>query len=354
MSIESSQIIFQQTEQAFYHVPSLVVAPDGTVLAFCEERRGSPQDGVDECHIVLRRSFDHGKSWEPMETLRGTEGQKWHMGSAAVDEVTGLIFLMCGGGWLQSSDNGKTWQDWKPQIMRPKDGMAGSTHGSGPGITLKYGRHKDRIVWPARTVDKRQGYDDRRIQDRQTKCFSTVLYSDDHGETIQRSNVFLQGTGEACLVERLNGDILLNARAYYNDNCRYAAVSRDGGVSFEEIGPVPELRETLQGCNASMVRYPPEWIGGRDCILFANPDSVQWKRFNGTLRVSWDGGGTWHLAKRVTHEDIWFGYSSMVVGHDQFILLMHRTSPNAHLGITNGTASSSMVVVRLDFEKLMS
>jgi sialidase-1 len=276
------------------------------------------------------------------------------MGSAAVDEVTGRIFLMCGGGWLQSSDNGNTWQDWKPRIIRPEDGLPGSTHGSGPGITLEYGRHKGRIVWPARTVDKRQGYDDRKVEDRQTKCYSTVLYSDDHGQTIHRGPVFLQGTGEACLVERLNGEIFLNARAYHNDNCRYAAVSRDGGVSFVEIGPVPDLRETLQGCNASMMRYPPEWIGGQNCILFANPDSVQWERFNGTLRVSWDEGETWHLFERMPHKEAWFGYSSMVVTNDQFILLMYRSHPKAYLSTLGRTISSSMVAVRLNSIKLMS
>ena len=36
-------------------------------------------------------------------------------------------------------------------------------------------------------------------------------------ETIHSSNYFLQGTGEACLVERINGDLHFNARAYFGD-----------------------------------------------------------------------------------------------------------------------------------------
>ena len=54
--------VFEQDDDANYHIPNLVVANDGTVLAFCEERWRSPWDNVAECHIVLRRSLDHANS----------------------------------------------------------------------------------------------------------------------------------------------------------------------------------------------------------------------------------------------------------------------------------------------------
>ena len=81
--------VLEQTGEANYHIPNLVVANDGTVLAFCEERWKSPWDNVAECHIVLRRSLDHGRTWLPMQTLRRAEGGNYHMGSACVDRNTG-------------------------------------------------------------------------------------------------------------------------------------------------------------------------------------------------------------------------------------------------------------------------
>lgn len=199
--------VFEQDGDSNYHIPNLVVANDGTVLAFCEERWKAAGDDVGECHIVLRRSCDEGRTWLPMVTLHRKVGGKFHLGSACVDRATGAVLLMCGGGWLRSEDSGATWTDWKPRIVEPADGMGGSTHGSAPGVTLQYGAAKGCLLWPARAVDTTDGYNDSSIPDRRTKCYSTVLYSDDHGKTIHRGNVFLRGTGEGCLVERLDGTV---------------------------------------------------------------------------------------------------------------------------------------------------
>ena len=122
-------------------------------------------------------------------------------------------------------------------------------------------------VWPARTVDTTDGYNDSSIPDRRAKCYSTALYSDDHGKTIHRANVFLQGTGEACLIERLDGIVYFNARAYFNDHRRRTALSSDAGRTFGEEGTDPSIVEINQGTCAGMVRYPPKLIGDADLAL---------------------------------------------------------------------------------------
>ncbi len=343
--------VFEQGGDANYHIPNLVVAGDGTVLAFCEERWQSPWDNVGECHIVLRRSLDHGRTWQPIETLRRKEGGKFHMGSACVDRTTGTVLLMCGGGWLKSDDHGATWVDWKPKIVPPEDGLGGGTHGSAPGITLRYGPAKGRLLWPARAVDQSDGYDDGSIPDRQAKCYSTARYSDDHGQTIRRANRFLQGTGEACLVERLDGAVYINARAYFGDHRRRTAVSTDGGRTFGCEGTDPTIREINQGTCAGMVRYPAKLIDGADLVLFSNPDADENVRCHGVLRGSRDGGRTWAYTRELNSPSDWFDYSSVAVAHDGTILVMAKSTATGR-GAPGFAKASSMVVFRASLEWL--
>ena len=162
----------------------------------------------------------------------------------------------------------------------------------------------------------------------------------------------MQGTGEACLAERLNGDLYFNARAYFNDTKRHTAISRDGGFHFIECEPDAQLREVRQGCNASMVSYPPELCQGRDILLFANPDSAGRDREHGVVRASFDGGNSWPVQKTVTSWGDWFDYSAMAVSKEGIVQLMYKTTP----GMTGMPASPdeccSMALARFDLDWL--
>ena len=344
------KIILSQKDHAFYHVPSIVVAPDGSILAFCEERWRSSCDDTGQCHIVMKKSTDGGVTWGEMIYLRRKEGAKYHMGSAVADPISQTVLLMCGGGWLKSTDNGSSWQDWNPKVNEAKGCNGGSTHGSAPGIIKKVGEQRGRILWPARTIVSRDGYDDRRITDRRKKCYSIVLYSDDGGETIHGSNYFLKGTGEACLSERVNGDLYFNARAYWDNGKRYTAISTNGGAEFLETGIDKTLREIFQGCNASMVRYPPELCDGRDVLLFVNPDTNSTNREHGVVHVSEDGGETWPIKKEISRWGDWFDYSSMAVTPDGTILVMYKTTPSMQGLISTPDECCSMALARFDLK----
>lgn len=345
-------IIFGQKDNAFYHVPSIVTAPDGSILAFCEQRWQSPCDDVGECHIVMKKSKDNGQTWGPLIELRRKKGAKWHMGSAVTDSETGKVLLMCGGGWLQSADNGETWTNWLPghNILAP--GGLGCTHGSAPGIQLQFGKHKGRLLWPARITISSNGYNDRSISDRREKCYSTAIYSDDHGKTLTRSNVFHQGTGEACLIERINGNIYFSARAYFDDNMRRTAISYDGGTTFSEQPHAPELKEGPQGCNAGIIRYPKEYTDNQDIVLFANPDTNSADRQHGVVRLSTDGGKTWDCAKSVTDYGDWFDYCALTVARDGKVLLIYKTTPTMKGLATSPDDCCSMAIARFDLEWL--
>src|SRR3982074_1388936 len=51
-----------------YRIPALIVSPKGTLLAFCEGRRNSGSDAGD-IDVLLRRSFDGGKTWAPVQKI---------------------------------------------------------------------------------------------------------------------------------------------------------------------------------------------------------------------------------------------------------------------------------------------
>ena len=58
-------------ERQCYHMPSLTMAPDGTLLAVIDERVADGSDlGTNRnINLVLRRSSDNGDSWSDLESL---------------------------------------------------------------------------------------------------------------------------------------------------------------------------------------------------------------------------------------------------------------------------------------------
>src|SRR5690349_23165919 len=51
-----------------YRIPALIDTKKGTLLAFCEGRKNSAADSGD-IDLLLRRSFDGGKTWGPVQTI---------------------------------------------------------------------------------------------------------------------------------------------------------------------------------------------------------------------------------------------------------------------------------------------
>lgn len=75
-------------------IPNIVVAADGSILAFAGSGR------------LLRHSEDAGRTWSPAEEIGHDAG-----GSAIVDEETGHVMVVQSrGGYLwRSPDHGKIW-----------------------------------------------------------------------------------------------------------------------------------------------------------------------------------------------------------------------------------------------------
>jgi len=282
-------------------IPNIVVAADGSVLAFARSGR------------LLRRSADGGKTWSKPAEVGSDAG-----GSAIVDTTTGDVMVVRSKkGYLwRSGDHGKTWKR-ETITVKPNaaghgspDGVGVQTSCSESGITLRYGMHKGRLLMPARI----QPPNGSNAQEYWPYNYNTSIYSDDGGKTWQTGYPVQSGTGEGTLAELSDGRIYYNSRSHMSvDHRRRIAWSYDGGHLWTDWRVAEHLFEVGQpfyfkygtkpsyGCNAGLVRMPLEATGGKDVLLFSTPDNPGKTRVRMTVWASFDGGKSWPV-KRLIHK----------------------------------------------------
>ena len=285
-----------------YRIPGLVTSNKGTLLALCDARVNKPGDPPNKIDLVMKRSFDGGRTWGPLQRLAQN-------GAGAVADSCGLVDRQTGTIWIfsvyapegigssnaaaglsgatfqfkavKSDDDGATWSqpiDHTSGMKRP-EWAAGST-GVGSGIQMRNGR----LVLPRYFADylqPRSGPED---------GSSFVSYSDDHGKTWQMGALtkFPGGTNECQVVELADGSLLLNMRGIQG-NHRKVARSRDGGATWSEVVEDPNLIEPR--CQGSLQMFTNARDNDKSRLLFSNPASLE--RKNMTLRLSYDEGRTW-------------------------------------------------------------
>jgi sialidase-1 len=277
-----------------YRIPSLAVTSKRTILAICEGRKTSRADHGD-VDLVYRRSTDGGKTWSPVTLLYEEGGDaKITIGNPCVivdGDAVLLLFTRDNKDVFvtTSKDDGRTWQ--KPRnitadVKRP--GWTWYATGPGNGIVLTRGPHKGRLVVPC---DHRVGD----FRDKGPGMFSHVIISDDHGRTWKLAGITDSHMNECAVAEREDGSLLLNMRSYRGKQRRAVAISTDGGATW---GPCLEDAALVESiCEGSLLRY--SWSGAeKSRLLFANPADPK-KRVNVTLRVSYDEGKTWPVAKAI-------------------------------------------------------
>lgn len=288
-----------------YRIPSLIVSPKGTILAFCEARQGDDGDPTD---LVLKRSlydgqpsqprnlngyprtFGYGVNWQGMQVVLPGKGEAIMQPCPVVDRSTGEIVICCQeirGGlanllkneWhgrcliLRSTDDGMTWSP--PREITESVGHFAA--GPGVGIQLRSGR----LVMP--------GY---------SKEGSRVIFSDDHGHTWRAGvPVNNKGCNESQVVELIDGSLLMNMRQ--GGRYRYVALSKDQGETWFKENDEQSLPDP--GCQGSILRLPNGEPGGRDRLLFSNPPHAGpfEARTNLTVRLSDDDGKSWKTSREV-------------------------------------------------------
>lgn len=296
-----------------YRIPSLVVAPNGDLLVFCEGRKSNLSDDGD-IDLLQKRSTDGGATWRPQDLIYEEGGDahiKFGNPTAVVDEKTGVIWLAVNRDYLtesgaraggnlslfRSGDSGASWSDpidITASIKQPDWGHY--AFGPGAGVQLKHGPKKGRLLIPANF---------RRSFSKSQPSFSHVIFSDDHGQTWKLGGVLGDFTNECQIVEIIEGGkpgLLINMRNHWGrggfpdkSGSRLVARSFDAGETWD--AETMDFVLTEPPCQASLYRYSFAENGEKSRILFANPAGSG--RSNLKIRLSYDEGRTWPVSKLV-------------------------------------------------------
>jgi sialidase-1 len=294
-----------------YRIPAMVVTDKETVLAFCEARKNSVADHGD-IDLVVRRSFDHGKTWQPMELVYEEGGSEpITIGNpcpiVATDGTIHLLFCRNNQAAfvMKSHDDGKTFS--KPvEITESLRSFRFPFKriGTGPvhGIQMASGR----LVVPL-WINDQIGQEYR----------SATAYSDDGGATWKAGGIVppeVRGLNECSVVELAGGKLLMNMRNR-QAKCRAMATSEDWGVTWSAPCLTtdlvdPECQGAMLGLGAAR--------GGR--VLFSNPAAS--KRMQMTVRASDDGGKTWSVMCVLREGPA--AYSDLAVAGDGAVVCLYE------------------------------
>jgi len=326
-------------------IPSVVITPKGTLLAFAEGRLNANSDQAEN-KIIAKRSTDSGATWSPLALLADDGENSLNNPTAVVDQKTGRVFLMyqripahsketsksIATGLegptiyrnfiVTTDDDGLHWSTPLDVTRTTKHPTVATTIASGPGIGIQLtrGQYKGRLIIP---FNEGPFY----------KWNNFAVYSDDDGTTWavgqnapgnmagQRSKV-----NEVQMVELEDGSVMLNSRQYAGAKCRKIAISHDGAVTWSPITDAPALRDP--SCMGSILRYTFAEGNQPGTLLYSGPDAG--KRINGTVYLSHDDGQTWPIKK--TLEPGSFSYSVLVKLPDATIGCLFETNDQIHFG----------------------
>jgi len=283
-----------------FRIPSVIVTSKNTVLAFCEARKKNRSDWGD-IDLVLRRSSDGGATWGPMQMVWDDGPNTCGNPCPVIDRNSGTIWLLLTHNlgvdpqakivdgtsqgsrtaWVcKSEDDGQTWS--KPvEITKDVKKADWTWYATGPGVGIQ--TRTGRFVIPCDhtpTGTKEEA--------------SHVFYSDDAGKTWQLGGKTSLKFGESQVVELADGTLMLNMRNHESPRReRGVSLSKDGGLTWSE--PVYDATLVEPVCQASILRYTLAEKSDKNRLLFSNPAGKG--RNNLTVRVSYDEGKTWPVAR---------------------------------------------------------
>lgn len=334
-----------------YRIPTIVVTQKGTILAFAEARVDNTSDWA-EMSIVMRRSFDNGKTWGPLIKVASNEKETTHNMVAIVSHDSNMVhFLYCLGYkrvfYIESKDDGQSFSKPKEitqifEEFKPEFKYRVVATGPGHGIQLNNGRLIV-PVWMAKRHYHRPSV-------------ISAIYSDDRGKTWKRGEVILgklENPSETTAVQLSDGSVLLNIRNESKINRRAISISKNGISNWTD--PVYDDSLLEPTCFGSILRLTSKEKEDKNRILFVNPNSIEGKptelfnlkpRQNLTVKLSYDECKTWPVSKSIDPGSS--GYADIAVGKDYTIYCLYeRDCP-----IEKDFDTSAMTIARFNLEWL--
>lgn len=303
-----------------FRIPAIVTTANGTVIAMSDGRIGSCGDIPTPLDLVIKRSFDHGATWGPLQVVTdyGTANgdvdnypfyglsniTRVASGDAALllDRTNGRIWTLYDNGGVSggrkiklemkySDDDGATWSsriDVESANPGIRPGYGEFLTGPGNGVQLSEGPNSGRLIFPVYSYG--------------SPSASMVIYSDDHGATWQRSLNAVTNGGEIQVAELTGGVLLASMRdnGFSWGGVRTFAISTNGGRNWDlpytnTINP-PTLADPA--CQGNIYRLTTTNDSNASRLVHANAASAS-GRVNMTLRISYDEGQTWPVSNQV-------------------------------------------------------
>lgn len=305
-----------------YRIPSLLVAANNDLLAFCEGRRDHCGDS-GQIDLLMRRSADGSSTWSETQVVMTEAGMTCGNPCPVVERVSGDILLLFNKNlaekgepvirkgeaprtvWVaRSRDHGRTWsepRDITPAVKK----TSWSWYATGPGHAVQL--ESGRLVVPCNHNVLVHG-------DHSDPYHSHTIYSDDGGQTWKLGGIVSLPTNEDCALELSDGSFYMNCRTRKDKSCRVGAISVDGGETFMEEWYDEALVEP-GGCEGSLCRYEAK------TALFCNPASAEERR-RLTVRISTDDCRTWKGGRVLCEGPA--AYSDLAVLPDQRIVCLYE------------------------------
>lgn len=291
---------------ASIRIPDIINA-GGILVAMAEGRYQNTDQGQND--LIVSVSKDGGRKWSKPVVAAASKGATFNNPCLIYDREADQIVLFfqrypegvkerhpdiptgwqdkrCIRNFVCFSRNGTRWSKPKDVTRFTKnEGVTITCSGPNPGVQLTRGEHKGRLVVPLNEGPF-------------GNWTLAAAYSDNGGKkwSIGKKSDAGRGINEVSVVETETGGLFVVSRAW-GGNLRKVAYSEDGGETWGPVNDHPELPSP--NCQNGLTRYSyadDAALGSRGRILFSTPTNG---RNDGIIKMSYDDGKTWPVAKHV-------------------------------------------------------